>query len=205
MYIQRGGVKVSAVATSGREAVVALLGPGDFLGEGCLAGEATRMRRATAMTPITIGVVANDAMIRLLRRRPVSHRLLSPVLVRHAIMEQALIDQFFSSMEKRLARTLLLLARYGTREAPQRAPFTACPRRHLPRRWAQAARGSPRSWASSGAGLSNTTAASSSTGHFCALCWSIFGADDLMVGRNTLMPRGTRQTRPPAIPEDWKL
>ena len=120
MYIHRGEVKVSVLSTSGREAVVAVLGPGDFLGEGCLAGEATRKRRATAMIPSTIGVVAKGEMIRLLRRRPVCSRLLAHVLVRHSVMERALIDQFFSSTEKRLARTLLLLTRYGTGEAPQR-------------------------------------------------------------------------------------
>jgi CRP/FNR family transcriptional regulator, cyclic AMP receptor protein len=120
MYIHRGGVKVSVVSPSGREAVVGVLGPGDFLGEGCLAGEATHMQRATTMTRSTIVVVAKDDMIRLLRRRPVSHRLLSHVLVRHIAMEQAIIDQFCSSTEKRLARTLLLLAHYGTGEMPPR-------------------------------------------------------------------------------------
>lgn len=120
MYIHRGGVQVSVVSSSGREAVVGVLGPGDFLGEGCLAGEATRMQRATTMTRSTIVVVAKDEMIRLLRQRPVSRRLLSHVLVRHIAMEQALIDQFSSSTEKRLARTLLLLARYGTHEMPPR-------------------------------------------------------------------------------------
>ena len=120
MYIHSGGVKVSAVSASGREAVVAVLGAGDFLGEGCLAGEATHMQRATTMTRSTIVVVPKDEMIRLLRRRPVSHRLLSHVLVRHIAMEQAIIDQFCSSTEKRLARTLLLLARYGTRAMPPR-------------------------------------------------------------------------------------
>ena len=120
MYIQRGGVKVSAVSKSGREAVVAVLGPGDFLGEGCLAGERSRKRSATALTASTILVVARQRMIRLLGRRPVCDRLLSHVLGRHASMEQDLIDQLASSVEKELARRLLLLAGYGTHGVPQR-------------------------------------------------------------------------------------
>lgn len=120
MYIQCGGVKVSVASNSGREAVVAVLGPGDFLGEGCLAGEPTRMRSATAVTRSTVVVVAKKQMVRLLRQAPVSAGLLSHVLARHAAMEQALVDQLFSSTETRLARTLLLLARYGTHGTPQR-------------------------------------------------------------------------------------
>lgn len=120
MYIQRGGVTLSALSKSGRGAVVAVLGPGDFFGEGCLAGEPVRMRSAIALTRSTIFVIAKDEMIRLLGQRPVSDRLLSHVLVRHAVMEQDLIDQLSTSIEKRLARTLLQLARYGTRHTPQR-------------------------------------------------------------------------------------
>jgi CRP/FNR family cyclic AMP-dependent transcriptional regulator len=104
MYIQRGGVTLSAVAKSGREAVVALLGPGDFFGEGCLAGQRTRVRSATAITSSTILVIARDQMIRLLRRRPVWDRFLSHVLVRHITIEQDLIDQLFNSVNKRPAR-----------------------------------------------------------------------------------------------------
>jgi CRP-like cAMP-binding protein len=120
MYIQRGRVKLSMVSKSGREAVVAVLSPGDFLGEECLAGEPTRIRSAMAVRRSTIVVVAKDTMIRLLRRRPVCDRLLSHVLVRQTTMEQGLIDQLLSSTEKRLARTLLLLARYGTSDPPLR-------------------------------------------------------------------------------------
>jgi CRP-like cAMP-binding protein len=98
MYIQCGGVKVSGVSDSGREAVVAVLGPGDFLGEGCLAGEPRRMRRATAVARSTLVVVARDEMLPLLRRAPVSRRLLAHVLARHATMEQALIDQLLRIM-----------------------------------------------------------------------------------------------------------
>jgi CRP/FNR family transcriptional regulator, cyclic AMP receptor protein len=96
MYIQCGGVKVSVVSDSGREAVVAVLGPGDFLGEACLAGEPTRMRSATAVTRSTLVVVAKDEMMRLLRRAPVSAGLLSHVLARHAALEQALVDLLLS-------------------------------------------------------------------------------------------------------------
>jgi CRP-like cAMP-binding protein len=120
MYIQRGGVKVSVVSGSGREAVLAVLGPGDFLGEGCLAGQLARVGSASAMTPATIDVVAKDVMLRLLRSRPVSDRLLSHVLVRSMSLHEDLIAQLFSSTETRLARTLLLLARYGTRDRPRR-------------------------------------------------------------------------------------
>jgi CRP/FNR family transcriptional regulator, cyclic AMP receptor protein len=120
MYIQCGGVKVSIVSDSGREAVVGVLGPGDFLGEGCLAGEPTRMRSATAVTRSTLIVVARDEVMRLLRQAPISARLLAHVLARHATMEQALVNQLFSSTETRLARTLLLLARYGTHGRPQK-------------------------------------------------------------------------------------
>jgi CRP-like cAMP-binding protein len=120
MYIRKGGVKLSKMSKSGREAVVAVLGPGDFLGEGCLAGQSTRIQSATAMTPSTIAVVAKDEMIRLLRQRPVFDRLLSHVLIRHSTMEQDLVDQLLESPEKRLAQTLLRLARYGTRDTPQR-------------------------------------------------------------------------------------
>nr|AHZ45553.1 Crp/FNR family transcriptional regulator [uncultured bacterium] len=119
MYIQRGGVKLSVRVKSGRETVIAVLGPGDFLGEGCLAGERRRIRTATAITPSTIVVVPKHRMTRLLGRPGIAQRLLSHALVRHAVMEQDLIDQLFSSTEKRLARTLLLLARYDTREGPR--------------------------------------------------------------------------------------
>jgi CRP/FNR family transcriptional regulator, cyclic AMP receptor protein len=119
MYIHRGGVKLSVVSESGREVVVAVLGPGDFLGEGCLAGEPTRMRKAAAIAPTTLHVLARQKMKRLLRQSSVSHSLLSHVLLRYASLEQDLIDQLLSCPEKRLARALLLLARYGTSGRPQ--------------------------------------------------------------------------------------
>jgi CRP/FNR family cyclic AMP-dependent transcriptional regulator len=127
MYIQRGGVRLSVVSKVGREAVVAMLGPGDFLGEGCLAGEPTRMRSATAVTRTTLIVIAKDDMVRLLRRRPVSDHLLRHVLARHMTLEQARIDQLCSSTEVRLARLLLMLARYGTSETPHRGVGNVSP------------------------------------------------------------------------------
>lgn len=120
MYIQRGGVRLSAVSKFGREAVVAVLGPGDFLGEGCLAGERTRMRSATALKRSTLVVIAKEVMIRLLRRGPVSGHLLSHLLARHVTLEHALIDQLCSSEEQRLAGLLLTLARYNTSDASER-------------------------------------------------------------------------------------
>jgi CRP/FNR family transcriptional regulator, cyclic AMP receptor protein len=119
MYIQRGGVKLSVVSDVGREIEVAVLGPGDFLGEGCLAGEPTRMRKAAAIAPTTVHVLARQEMTRLLRQSRVSERLLTHVLLRYASLEQDLIDQLLSCPEKRLARALLLLARYGTSGRPQ--------------------------------------------------------------------------------------
>jgi CRP-like cAMP-binding protein len=121
MYLQKGGVKLSVLSKQGREAVVAMLGPGDFFGEGCLAGQALRIATATAISPSAVLVVEKDAMVRLLHRQhELSDRFISHVLTRNIRIEEDLIDQLFNSSEKRLARTLLLLARYGQRESPQR-------------------------------------------------------------------------------------
>jgi CRP/FNR family cyclic AMP-dependent transcriptional regulator len=99
MYIQHGGVKLSVLSKSGREAVVAMLGPGDFFGEGCLAGQALRIGSASAIT--------------------LSDRFIAHMLSRNIRIEQDLIDQLFNSSEKRLARALLLLARYGELGKPR--------------------------------------------------------------------------------------
>jgi CRP/FNR family transcriptional regulator, cyclic AMP receptor protein len=121
MYIQRGGVKLSVRSKTGREAVVAILGPGEFFGEGCLAGQADRTRSATAITPATILAIEKDSMIRLLRRkRALADRFISHMLARNIRVEEDLIDQLFSSSETRLAQALLLLARYGKQEKPRR-------------------------------------------------------------------------------------
>jgi CRP/FNR family transcriptional regulator, cyclic AMP receptor protein len=121
MYIQSGGVKLSVLSKTGREAVVAMLGPGDFFGEGCLAGQPMRMGSATAITPSAILFVDKDKMIRLLHKQhAMSDRFISHMLARNIRIEEDLIDQLFNSSEKRLARTLLLLARYGKQDKPAR-------------------------------------------------------------------------------------
>jgi CRP/FNR family cyclic AMP-dependent transcriptional regulator len=121
LYIQTGGVKLSVLSKTGREAVVAMLGPGDFFGEGCLAGQPVRMGSATAITPSVIRLVAKEKMVRLLRRQhAMSDRFIAHMLSRNIRIEEDLIDQLFNSSEKRLARTLLQLARYGKQDIPAR-------------------------------------------------------------------------------------
>src|SRR6476469_4060260 len=120
MYIQRGGVKLSVLSKAGREAVVAMLGPGDFFGEGCLAGQPIRIGSATAVAPSNVLVVEKRRMINVLHRQhALSDRFIAHMLSRHVRIEQDLIDQLFNSSEKRLARALLLLARYGKQEKPR--------------------------------------------------------------------------------------
>jgi CRP/FNR family cyclic AMP-dependent transcriptional regulator len=117
MYIQEGGVKLTVVNESGKEAVVATLGRGDFLGEGCLAGQAVCMATATAIASTTLLVLEKDEMIRVLHEEhEFSDRFIAHMLTRNIRAEEDLIDQLFNSSEKRLARTLLLLARYGKQE-----------------------------------------------------------------------------------------
>jgi CRP/FNR family transcriptional regulator, cyclic AMP receptor protein len=114
MYIQDGGVKLTVVNSVGREAVVAILGPGDFFGEGCLGGQDVCMATATAILPTTVLVIAKSEMIRVLHgEHEFSDRFIAYMLARNIRVEEDLIDQLFNSSEKRLARTLLLLARYG--------------------------------------------------------------------------------------------
>ncbi len=121
LYIQTGGVTLSVRSKTGREAVVAMLGPGDFFGEGCLAGQLVRMGSATAITPSVILLVGKDKMVRLLHKQhAMSDRFISHMLSRNIRIEEDLLDQLFNSSEKRLARTLLLLARYGTEDKPAR-------------------------------------------------------------------------------------
>jgi len=122
LYIQKGGVKLSVLSKTGREAVVAMLGPGDFFGEGCLAGQPVRMGSATAITGSTILQVDKDHMVRLLHKQhALSDRFIAHMLARNIRIEEDLVDQLFNSSEKRLARTLLLLARYGELDKPQKA------------------------------------------------------------------------------------
>jgi CRP-like cAMP-binding protein len=121
LYIRSGGVKLSVLSKSGREAVVAMLGPGDFFGEGCLAGQPLRMGSATAITPTAILMVRREEMVRLLHtEHAMSDRFISHMLSRNLRIEEDLIDQLFNSSEKRLARALLLLARYGKQDRPVR-------------------------------------------------------------------------------------
>jgi CRP/FNR family transcriptional regulator, cyclic AMP receptor protein len=120
LYIQKGGVRLSVVNEAGKEAVVAVLGPGDFFGEGCLAGQPIRMGTATAITATTALVIEKKEMIRVLHyEHGFSDRFISYMLSRNIRIEEDLVDQLFNSSEKRLARTLLLLARYGTQDKPQ--------------------------------------------------------------------------------------
>ena len=121
LYVQSGGDKLSVLSKRGKEAVVAMLGPGDFFGEGCLAGQPVRMGSATAMTPSAILRVEKAQMVRLLHRQhEMSDRFIAHMLTRNIRIEEDLIDQLFNSSEKRLARTLLLLARYGKEDKPIR-------------------------------------------------------------------------------------
>jgi CRP-like cAMP-binding protein len=120
-YILSGGVKLSVLSSSGKEAVVAMLGPGDFFGEGCLAGQPLRMGSATAVVTTTALRIPKREMTRALHERPeFSDRFISHMLVRNIRIEEDLVDQLFNSSEKRLARTLLLLARYGKEGATHR-------------------------------------------------------------------------------------
>jgi CRP/FNR family transcriptional regulator, cyclic AMP receptor protein len=121
LYIQKGGIKLSVVNQVGKEAVVAMLGPGDFFGEGGLAGQLVRMGTATAITPTTLLVIEKKEMIRVLHaEHAFSDRFVAYMLTRNIRVEQDLIDQLFNSSEKRLARTLLLLAQYGKQDQPQK-------------------------------------------------------------------------------------
>jgi CRP-like cAMP-binding protein len=121
LYIQAGGVKLSVLSNTGREAVVAMIGPGDFFGEGCLAGQPVRMGSATAITPSVILLVGREKMVHLLHQQhAMSDRFISHMLTRNIRIEEDLIDQLFNSSEKRLARALLLLARYGKQDRPIR-------------------------------------------------------------------------------------
>ncbi|OFW14727.1 MAG: Crp/Fnr family transcriptional regulator [Acidobacteria bacterium RIFCSPLOWO2_02_FULL_67_21] len=122
-YLQKGAIKVSVLSRIGKEAVVAILGPGDFFGEGALAGQLVRIETATAMSPSSVLVIEKEAMVRLLHEEPeFADRFLSHMLGRNIRIEADLVDQLFNSSEKRLARTLLLLARYGQADPPRTMP-----------------------------------------------------------------------------------
>lgn len=113
-YLQKGSVKLSVLSRIGKEAVVAILTPGDFFGEGVLAGQSLRIGSATAVSASSVAVIGKEAMANLLHDEPTfAARFLSHMLGRNIRIEADLVDQLFNSSEKRLARTLLLLARYG--------------------------------------------------------------------------------------------
>src|ERR1700687_1337438 len=119
MYIQKGSVKLSVVSERGKEAVVAILGRGDFLGEGCITGRPICMATATAIAPTTVLVIEKNEMIRLLHEEhEISDRFIAYMVARKVRAEEDLVDQLFNSSEKRLARTLLLLASYGAQSQP---------------------------------------------------------------------------------------
>jgi CRP-like cAMP-binding protein len=119
MYIQKGGVKFSVVNGSGKEAVVAMFGPTDFFGEGCMAGQSLRMGSTIAVTPTTLLVMQKEELLRVLHaEHELSDHFIAYMLAHNIRVEEDLIDQLFNSSEKRLARTLLLLARYGQKEQP---------------------------------------------------------------------------------------
>jgi CRP/FNR family cyclic AMP-dependent transcriptional regulator len=123
-YLQKGAIKLSVLSRIGKEAVVAMLVPGDFFGEGVLAGQTVRIGTATAISPSSVLTIEKAAIVRLLRDQPAfADRFLSYMLHRNIRIEADLVDQLFNSSEKRLARTLLLLARYGddtpTRNLPK--------------------------------------------------------------------------------------
>jgi CRP/FNR family cyclic AMP-dependent transcriptional regulator len=121
MYIQEGGVKLTVVNETGKEAIVGILGPGDFLGEGCLSGQSIRMATASTIAPTTVLVIEKHEVIRVLHEEhEFSDRFIAYTLARNTRVEEDLIDQLFNSSEKRLARTLLLLARYGAQDQPQK-------------------------------------------------------------------------------------
>ena len=119
-YIQKGKVKVTTLSSHGKEAVVAILGPGDFFGEGCLAGQPLRISTVAAIADSSVARLQKAAVIRVLHMQPAfSELFMTYLLARNIRMEADLIDQLFNSSEKRLARLLLLLANFGKDGKPQ--------------------------------------------------------------------------------------
>ena len=119
-FVHSGKIKVAVLSQQGKQAVVALLGPGDFFGEGCLAGQPLRMATATAMTETSIVVLPKPAMLRALHQdAEFAGTFTTYLLTRNIRMEEDLVDQLFNSSEKRLARILLLLANFGKEGRPE--------------------------------------------------------------------------------------
>jgi CRP/FNR family transcriptional regulator, cyclic AMP receptor protein len=120
IYIKKGKIKVTVISEHGKEAVVALLGPDEFLGEGCLIGQSKRLATATAMTECIVMRVEKAEILRVLEDEPAfSQMFISHILARNARVEEDLVDQLFNSTEKRLARLLLLLANFGKEGRPE--------------------------------------------------------------------------------------
>jgi CRP/FNR family transcriptional regulator, cyclic AMP receptor protein len=120
-YIQKGKVKLSIASKLDKEAVIAILGPGDFFGEGCIADQPVRMARATALAPSSVLKIEKSEMLRVIREEPaLSGLFMSHLLSRNIRMQEDLADQLFNSSEKRLARALLLLSTQGKRGRPQK-------------------------------------------------------------------------------------
>jgi CRP-like cAMP-binding protein len=121
LYLQQGAVKLTITSSRGKEAVIALLYPGDFFGEGCIAGQPLRVATAIAVEPTTALAIERQEMIRVLHKEhEFSGRFVAHMLKRNIRVEEDLADQLFNSSEKRLARTLLLVARYGKTEQPEK-------------------------------------------------------------------------------------
>jgi CRP/FNR family cyclic AMP-dependent transcriptional regulator len=119
-YIQRGKVKISVISTQGKEAVVSVIGPDEFCGEGCLTGQERRMATASAMVESEIMRLEKSAIIRVLHEEPAfSEMFVSHILLHTLRVEEDLVDQLFNSSEKRLARALLLLANFGKEGRPE--------------------------------------------------------------------------------------
>ena len=119
-YIQKGKIKIVVTSKLGKEAVVGILGPGEFFGEGCLIGQPLRLATAKAMTESQVVRVSKGEMLRVLRAEPTFAELfMTHLLTRNSRIEEDLVDQLFNSSEKRLARTLLLLANFGKEGGPQ--------------------------------------------------------------------------------------
>jgi len=122
LYLQQGSVKLCVLSSAGKEAIVSVLQPGDFFGEACLAGQECHIATAVAVNASTVVVIERTHMLEMLHTHPeLNEQFLEHMLKRNIRIEEDLIDHLFNSVEKRLARTLLLLARYGTEDgSPQR-------------------------------------------------------------------------------------
>jgi CRP/FNR family cyclic AMP-dependent transcriptional regulator len=121
LYLQQGTVKLTIVSPAGKEAVIAILYPGDFFGEGCIAGQPRRVARAVAVQPVSVLAINKNEMLRVIHaEHEFSDRFISHMLKRNVRIEEDLADQLFNSSEKRLARALLLAARYGKEEQAEK-------------------------------------------------------------------------------------